>query len=242
MTNISPHIAHKIDIQFLVYFRSAWESEHLIPISVDPYTYALFGDLAVKHVDELLDYYLSIPRFTCCDISVGLDITVDRRNWAEYYSDHLWHFMGWFYALTKIIEGGPIGETAVFVFDQSFLKLIRNNNDLTLYDENVLLYYPRSLGNEFAWSPITVNLWDFAAHVVAAGEVYAALIQNLHKAIAARGYAEDDLPKLLENQSDKPVAEGDDIPLKLAIIARELNVGLEVFEQAKTLVENQRNS
>jgi len=235
-------IARNLDAQLLIYFLSAWESNHLITIQEDTYTHILFGDAAADYVGELLDRYLSMERFTCCDLSIGIDINIDGTRWTGCYGDHFWHLMGWFHALSRILQGGTICETTTFVCDESYLKFQRNNDTLTLYDEHVCRYYEQQGEKHFEWSPITVDLWDFVRKVLSVGELYALLIDRLLGEIALRGFSQQALLSKLSGRDDEPIAGEDDIDLKLAIIVRELLVSRDPLAELRNVFNAHRHA
>jgi hypothetical protein len=240
MTTPTQSLARNIDAQLLIYFLSAWESEHLTTIQED--THILFGEIAADYIGELLDHYLSMERFTCCDLCVGLDIHIDGTCWTGCYGDHFWHFIGWFHALSRILQGGAICETTTFVWDESCLKFQRNNDTLTLYDEHTCRYYEQRGEKHFEWSPITVDLWDFARKVMRVGELYALLIDRLLGEIALRGFSQHALLSKLSGRDDKSIAGKDDIELKLAIIVRELSVSRDSLVELQNILRTDRQS
>lgn len=232
-------IVQKIDILLLLSFSSAWKSKNLATIREGEYTHLLSGDLAAHHADEFLNYYLDMENLTCCDIRAGLEIEIEGKSWTEYCCDHIGLVTHWFFALENILKGGNICETTTWVWDQSYLVFQRNGDSLTLFDEHICTFYKQRGEEHFAWSPITVNLWSFAAQLTEVGEIYNDLIDNLIKEVESRGFIRQELLDKLEGKGDKPTARGNDIELKLAIIMRELlrSLGLrERIEEIKSLM------
>lgn len=203
-------------------FPAAWRSEHLATVRVDEYTHILPGVSAARHAGELLDHYLDMERFTCCDLCAGLEVEVNGQSWTEHGCDHIDLVTHWLIGLENVLQGGEVCETATWVGDPSYLVFKRNGDHLTLYDEHVYARHMQSGEEGCAWLPVTVNLWDFAAQLVEAGEVYTRLVDNLAQAIASRGFTRQELLGRLEGEGDRPVAGAEDVELKLAILTREL--------------------
>jgi hypothetical protein len=179
------------------------------------YSYYLSGRALIPQPAQLLDYYLGKADFTCCDMGVAMAVTVNGRRWNDETVDHFWHLGGWFHALKTILAGGENSSATTFVWDQSHLVFRRQGDQLTMFDGFEEL-------NRYAWPPITVPLWPLAAGLVGEGELCLQLMTALLTEIEARGYTPADLLPLLAGLGDKPRPAPDDIPLKLAIIAREL--------------------
>src|SRR5215218_10238662 len=116
-----------LDVSVLLYFLDAWKSAHLATTPLDDGMHSLPVNEALAYMDELIDHYLGMADFTCCRVCIGLSIRVNGDDWTGYTCDHLWHFMGWFYGLSRVLNNGPLSETATFVWDESLLHLQRND-------------------------------------------------------------------------------------------------------------------
>jgi hypothetical protein len=211
-----------VDISLFLSFPAAWRSEHLATVRVDDYTHVLPGASAARHAGELLDHYLGMEKFTCCDLCAGLEVEVNGQSWTEHGCDHIGLITHWLVGLENVLQGGEVCETATWVGDQSYLVFKRNGHRLTLYDEHVYSRHRQSGEEGFAWLPVTVDLQDFAARLVEVGEVYARLVDNLAQEIASRGFTRQELLGRLEGVGDRPAAGAEDVELKLAILMREL--------------------
>lgn len=179
------------------------------------YSYYLSGLVLTHQPAQLLDYYLGKADFTCCDMGVAMAVMVDGRLWNGETVDHFWHLGGWFHALKAILAGGENSSATTSVWDQSHLTMRRQNDQLILFDGFEEL-------DRYAWPPITVPLWPLAAELVREGEHCMQLIAALLAEIEARGYTPADLLPLLNGLGDKPYPAAGDIPLRLAVIVREL--------------------
>src|SRR5207244_2119677 len=84
--------------------------------------YALIysGQHLLDHQDTLLNAWLAIPTFTCCNMQTGYYITLDTTSARYDVLDHFWHMGGWFYALKHILAQDE-SEVTTFVWDQSSL-------------------------------------------------------------------------------------------------------------------------
>lgn len=203
-------------------FQTGWASGPLATARVSAYTHVLPGEQAARHADVLLRHYLGLPQLSCCDLRAGLEIAVGGRSWTDHCTDHLPLITHWIGGAEAVLRGGAQAETAIWVWDQSFLVLQRRGDTLTLYDRHITEGYRLRGEAGFAWAPITVGLAGFAARLIAAGAVYVALIEALAGAVAAHGERPTDLDALLAGRGDKPIAGPGDTRLRLAIIAREL--------------------
>jgi hypothetical protein len=206
-----------VQIHLTLLVAHPWSPPPAAILHQDEYAYYLSGRALLNHPTQLLDYYLSKDDFTCCDMAAGMVVTVDGRRWNDDTVDHFWHLGGWFHALKAILAGGENRSATTFVWDQSRLTMNRQGDQLTMFDGFEEL-------NRYAWPPITGPLWPLAAELVREGETCLELMAALLAEIEARGYTPAELLPLLTGLGDKPRPGHDDIPLKLAIIVRELTL------------------
>jgi hypothetical protein len=232
----TPTSIHAIAASLVFVFPTPWRSAHLATCEMEHATYVVGSDAALAFLGEILDNYLARERFTCCDICVGVSVVVDGQNWTGSYGDHLWHVMGWFYAMTRILRGGPQTTTTTFVWDESLLYLERQQDRLILFDQHVCARAEARGETPVEWAPIDVDLWEFASAMLQVGERYLALIDAFIQLLADRGHTLPTLLPLLEGLGDKPVAGRDDQLLKYAIIARELDIDRMPIDELRELL------
>ena len=235
MTQPAPVGSAALDVSVQLYFTEAWTSAHLATVPVDDSQHVLAATDAQTYAGELIDYYLAMDHFTCCRLCLGLDLRINGHAWTEHTGDHLWHFMGWFYGLERVLTNGPHCETTTFVWDESALKLQRDAEALTLYDQLVVAHAEQRGERPATWYPITVPLWDFVARLSQAGATYVALVEQIRADLARRGCTPDTMLPLLEGKGDLPHPAKDDLALKLAIILREAGVSLEPLDAVQRI-------
>jgi hypothetical protein len=207
-----------------LYFPTAWTSAHLATVPVDESLHALAATAAQPYAGELLDYYLALDDFTCCRLCLGLDLRVKGHAWTEHTGDHLWHFLGWFAGLERVLTQGPHCATATFVWDESTLYLERAGEALTLYDERCVAQAAQRGERPAGWYPITVPLWAFVAHLSQAGATYSALVEQMRADLTRRGCSAATMRALLAGHGDLPHPAKEDVALKCAIIWRETEI------------------
>lgn len=205
-----------IDILLLLYFRSHWESENLVTTEVDDDDYALFADAAIDYPGELLDYYLSLDKFTRHEVCIGLEIGVGNKSWTNNVCEGLYWLHQW-NALLQDLKSDKYFKKELVLGDEAFYGGIeRQDGSLILYeyDHRKREYFSKPVG--------TVNFFEFVNQMqYAIHTIFGNLRYNLIKEIEARGYQKDYLLGLLRYKNRRCTPKSD-IELKLAIILKEL--------------------
>jgi hypothetical protein len=123
------YVANRVAVELLLSLRQPWAGA-LAGEAVGPDDYLLAFE-AARFVDRpavLVDAWVAIPDFTCCDVSVAIEVTADGRSWTGPSFDHFWHQGGWFLAVADVLEGATSSTT--FVWDQSSLNVRREGDRL----------------------------------------------------------------------------------------------------------------
>ncbi|NEO88007.1 MAG: malate:quinone oxidoreductase [Spirulina sp. SIO3F2] len=164
--------------QLCLYYPHAWRSPHLQTIALNPVYHALPVTTALRHPDELLDYYLSLPQLKGIHIRIGLNLQVDQRSWTNHVSGQFWHLTQWFAGLAQVLAAPDNQEIHSFVWEQSHLSLYRRHHALVLRDAEVT--------DGFAWAPIMVSLRDFTQQMLGMAQQFKLLVMVLNQEMAAR--------------------------------------------------------
>lgn len=205
-----------VQIGLILLTDHSWLPPADVILGRDDYFYCLSGRSLGEHTGRLLDYYLGKEQFRCCDMQVGMAVEVDGAAWNGGTTDHFWHLGGWFYGLKTILAGGENSRVTTFVWDESSLVMERQGEQVRMYDG-----FPEY--GRYTSPPVTVPLRLLAAELVREGEVCLALMDGLLAEIEARGYSREQLLPLLGGKGDMPIAGREEIPLRLAIMVRELS-------------------
>ncbi|MEM8639213.1 MAG: hypothetical protein AAGG51_10415 [Cyanobacteria bacterium P01_G01_bin.54] len=164
--------------QLCLYSPQAWRSLHLQTIPLNSVYHALPVTAALRYPDELLDYYLSLPKLRGREVRIGLNLQVDHQSWTNHASGQFWHLSQWFAALAQVLTTPENQDVHALVWEQSHLTLYRRRNALILRDAEVI--------DGFAWAPIRVSLRDFTQQLLQMARQFKLLIVLLNQAIALR--------------------------------------------------------
>jgi hypothetical protein len=175
----------------------------------------LADDLAPR-ADALLDAWLTAPDFTCCHVSVCLELSLDGQSFTERPFDHVWHQTGWFHLVAGLLEEGDGAVLSTFVWDESCLGAHREGDRVVLSDGRHELF-----ARPFAWRPVSVPLGALADAVIAAGGELERLADAVLAACARRGVTEARATARLDGLGDLPRLSPDDVEGRLAVVVRE---------------------
>ncbi|MGB0563622.1 MAG: hypothetical protein ACPGVO_17740 [Spirulinaceae cyanobacterium] len=164
--------------QLCLYSPQAWRSLHLQTLPLNPVYHALPVTAALRHPEELLDYYLSLPQLKGQYVRIGLNLQVDHQSWTNHASGQFWHLSQWFAALAQVLTAPDNQDVHALVWEQSHLTLYRRQQALILRDAEIV--------DDFAWAPIRVSLKDFTQQLLQIARQFKLLILLLNQAIAAR--------------------------------------------------------